>query len=59
MAEPPVTIEAALRHGIWRITLDGKFYGDYRTKVLAADAAESLARKTRIEGRTVDLKWKG
>lgn len=27
----------ALHHGIWRVTLDGAFFGDYRSKQNALD----------------------
>ena len=33
-----------LRHRIWRVTLDGQFFGDYRSKRDAKESADEAAR---------------
>lgn len=38
-------VEARERNGIWRVTLDGEFLGDYYTRE-AADAYAALARRS-------------
>ncbi|MCR6643831.1 MAG: hypothetical protein NVV62_04555 [Terricaulis sp.] len=47
--------EIKLSRGIWRVTLDGAFYGDYRTRGHANDSAEAAAAALRKQGRTVKI----
>jgi hypothetical protein len=44
-----------LRHGIWRITKDGVFFGDYRSKNIAEESAETAAIALRRIGRAVKI----
>lgn len=55
MNDMAVVLMITLRHGIWRVTKDGVFYGDYRSKGSAAEGAESAAVALRRAGRTVKL----
>jgi hypothetical protein len=50
------TFELVLRHGIWRVTLEGAFYGDYRSKLQAMEAAESGAQALRDRGHAADVR---
>ncbi len=43
------TFELTQRHGIWRVTLDGQFFGDYRSK---AGAVASIGESERALGAT-------
>jgi hypothetical protein len=53
---PPVsTFEIKLSRRIWRVTLDGAFYGDYRTRRHAVESAEAAAAALRTQGRTVKI----
>ena len=47
MIAPRSTFQIALRHGIWRVTLDGAFFGDYRSKTHAIEGLDDAAA---IEG---------
>ncbi|GAM97126.1 hypothetical protein U91I_00750 [alpha proteobacterium U9-1i] len=49
------TILTTLRRGIWRVTVDGAFYGDYRTARHANDSAEAAAVALRQTGRVVKV----
>jgi hypothetical protein len=51
-------IEARLHHGIWRITLDGLFYGDYRSKSNAAEAIHQIVGNLLAQGRKGVVTWK-
>jgi hypothetical protein len=44
------TFRTIPRHGIWHLTLNDAFYGDYRAEPPAVDAAHSAARAVRIGG---------
>lgn len=46
-------IHIALRRRIWRVTLDGAFYGDYRSESHAIRSAEAAAASLRTAGRSV------
>lgn len=43
------------RHSIWRVTLDDKFYGDYRSLSIATEAAAAGAVSLRAKGRKVTI----
>jgi hypothetical protein len=49
------TFQLNLRRGIWRVTLDGAFYGDYRSKLQALEGAESGAQALRDSGRAAQV----
>ena len=49
------TLVITLKRRIWRITLDGVFYGDYRTERHATESAEAAAAALRHEGRSVNV----
>jgi hypothetical protein len=55
MSASPSTFRIIVRHSIWRVTLDGDFYGDYRSLGDATDGAESAAAALRAEGRVVTI----
>ncbi|MEQ1493840.1 MAG: hypothetical protein ABL932_25190 [Terricaulis sp.] len=44
MIAPGSTFTLRLRHGIWRVTLNGAFFADYRSE---ADARDGVAQATR------------
>jgi hypothetical protein len=44
MDAPRSTFQITLRHRIWRVTLDGQFFGDYRSKRDATESVEEAAR---------------
>ena len=48
-------LDVRRHHGVWRVTRDGAFYGDYPVKQSAMDAAQSAARLplTRATAATV------
>jgi hypothetical protein len=48
-------LQITLRHGIWRIWLDGKFFGDYRSKIQALEAADAAQRAMATIGRIADV----
>jgi len=53
---PPSSIfEIRLNRRIWRVTLDGAFYGDYRTRRHADESAEAAALALRKRGRIVSV----
>lgn len=49
------TLQITFRHGIWRVWLDGKFFGDYRAKSQAVEAAEAAQRAMATIGRLADI----
>lgn len=51
MTAPQSTLQITLRHGIWRVWLDGKFFGDYRAKSQALEAADAAQRAMATIGR--------
>ncbi|PZO55235.1 MAG: hypothetical protein DCF16_03440 [Alphaproteobacteria bacterium] len=55
MQTNPSTLEITYRRSIWRLTLDGAFYGDYRSRRHATDSADAAARGLRAEGRVVTI----
>jgi hypothetical protein len=55
MSTPPSTLRIIVRHSIWRVTLDGAFYADYRSLDDATDGAEVAAVGLRADGRTVTI----
>jgi hypothetical protein len=55
IANSVISITITLRHAIWRVWRDGVFYGDYRSKQLAIDAAEELARSLAACGITARI----
>lgn len=52
---PPSIIQITLRRRIWRLTLDGVFYGDYRSERHALESAEAAAVTMRQAGRPVKI----
>jgi hypothetical protein len=55
MGVPPSVIQITLRRRIWRLTLDGAFYGDYRSERHALESAEAAAVTMRQAGRSVKI----
>jgi hypothetical protein len=43
------------RAGVWSVSLDGAFYGDYRAKDWAIEGAEAKAWELRAKGFTVQV----
>jgi hypothetical protein len=58
MAAAQSTFMLAHRHGIWRVTFDGAFFGDYRSEQHArqsiAETQRKLASKSLIIVATAD-----
>jgi hypothetical protein len=52
---PSSTLQLTLKRRIWRLTLDGTFYGDYRTRSHASESAEAAATALRQQGRVVTI----
>lgn len=48
-------LQIKLRHGIWRIWHDGKFFGDYRSKSQAVEAAEAAQCAMATLGKIADI----
>lgn len=44
MIAPGSTFTLRLRHGIWRVAVNGAFFGDYRSE---SDARDGVAEATR------------
>jgi hypothetical protein len=55
VSAPASTLLITLYRRIWRITLDGVFYGDYRSQRHAAESADAAATALRGQGRTVNI----
>lgn len=55
MTASVATLQISERHRIWRITLDGAFYGDYRSLSLASEGADAAAVTLRAQGRKVTI----
>ena len=55
MIAPRSTLQIALRHGIWRVTLDGAFFGDYRSKTHAIEGLDDARRALTAAGRVVNV----
>lgn len=55
MSDSPAIFQTILRRGIWRVTLDGAFYGDYRTQRHANESVDAAARGLRGSGRAVQI----
>jgi hypothetical protein len=49
------TLQITLRHGIWRTWLDGKFFGDYRSKANALAGAAVQQRAMASAGKIVGI----
>jgi hypothetical protein len=46
------TFTAAERHGVWSVTRDGSFYGDYNSRKQAVASAQAGARAVESRGGT-------
>jgi hypothetical protein len=55
VSAPASTLLITFNRRIWRITLDGAFYGDYRSKRHAVESADAAALALRSKGRTVNV----
>jgi hypothetical protein len=55
MSAPPSTLRITLSRRIWRVTLDGAFYGDYRSRRHATESAGAAAEALRGQGRIVTI----
>lgn len=49
------TLLITLKRRVWRITLDGAFYGDYRSARHAVESANAAAIALRNDGHTVNI----
>ena len=49
------TLLITLKRRVWRLTLDGAFYGDYRSQRHAAASANAAAIALRSDGHTVEI----
>lgn len=43
------------RGGIWRVQLDGRFFGDYRSQRQARESVEEAAALLRVSGSSVQV----
>jgi hypothetical protein len=55
MSKAASTFHISVRHNIWRVTLDGAFYGDYHTRAHATEGAAAGAASLRANGRKVTI----
>ncbi len=55
MIAPQSTFQIRLYHGIWQVTLDGAFFGSYRSKANAVDGIGDRQRALIAAGRTVKI----
>jgi hypothetical protein len=55
MSAAASTLQITFNRRIWRVTLDGAFYGDYRTQRHAAESAVAAAAALRGKGRVVTI----
>lgn len=55
MSAPASTFLITFNRRIWRVTLDGVFYGDYRSRRHATDSADAAAAALRSKGRIVNI----
>jgi hypothetical protein len=53
IAQSGAVLHVKLRAGVWSVSLDGAFYGDYRAKDWAVEAAKAKAHALRGQGLTV------
>ena len=47
VVSPPPRFQVTEYHGIWRVSLDGRFFGDFRTRDLAEAC---IAKSKRLTG---------
>lgn len=55
MSAPASTFHITLSRRIWRVTLDGAFYGDYRSRRHAVESTDAAAATLRGQGRVVTI----
>jgi hypothetical protein len=55
----PAILLVHARRGIWRVTLDGSFYGDYRSRRHAIESVDAAAVALRNSGRVVQIMEQG
>lgn len=57
-ANGPSCAELAVleRSGIWRVTINGRFYGDYTKEEWAIEAALDEAQKIRRQGKAASIR---
>lgn len=55
MSTPASTFNITLSRRIWHVTLDGAFYGDYRSRRHAVESVDAAAAKMRGLGRVVKV----
>lgn len=55
MSQTVSTFQISERHSILRVTLDGEFYGDYRSLSLATEGADAGAATLRAKGNKVTV----
>ncbi len=56
MSPPPQsTFQLVLNHGVWRVTLDGQFFGDFRSKAGAVASIGESERALGAAGRFVKI----
>jgi hypothetical protein len=55
MSASPATFQIMFSRSIWRVTLDGAFYGDYRSRDQAREGVDAAALALRARGRVVNI----
>lgn len=53
MSTEPSTFLLTQRHGIWRVTFDGAFFGDYRSENQARESIAQTQQKLASASRIV------
>ncbi|WP_312163201.1 hypothetical protein [Phenylobacterium sp.] len=51
----PVVIRSARAHGVWHVTCDDVFFGDYLSQDAARSAASKAAKDIEEQGRAAEI----
>lgn len=52
---PPIAFRVRRRTGVWEVTRDSRFFGDYHAETLALEAAEAAIRTITARGGSAAL----
>jgi|GEM_PF-2669585 len=55
MAPPPSTFQLSFRHGVWRVSFNGAFFGDYRSEHDALEGITHAQRKLSAPAKVVRI----
>ena len=59
MIAPDSTFTLRLRHGIWRVTLNGAFFADYRSEADARDGVAAAQRHLTAPAKLILIEHDG